>query len=91
MKTKLCLVCGARKDLTKHHLTDSTLKKAEKYGANAFVEEITLCNKCHELVEYEKRKMKWSKKLAIVKKEYYDKGFNDCMERGISSRWGVNK
>ncbi len=76
MEKEYCWVCGGKDRLTIHHLREVKAKRKGKPNG-----EIPLCRDCHDLIEYEKVKIKWNKKLSIVRKKAYNRGFEDGLKR----------
>lgn len=80
---EICLICGSDNDLTDHHLTKVSLKKNPN---PLIIPKIKLCRTCHDLIEFDKQKMKWGKKLKKVRDKAYCQGFADGQDKllGVS-------
>lgn len=81
MQNKLCVICGTKEEITEHHLTERTLRKSGKFKKPLPTIVIDLCRPCHDLVELEKVRMKWSLKLQQAKEKAYKQGYDDALER----------
>ena len=77
----MCWVCGSKKNLTIHHL-----RKVKAKGKGSANGEIPLCRDCHDLIETEKQKMKWNRKLKQVRDKAYREGFANGQDELLGVR-----
>lgn len=65
-----CWLCGTTKNITKHHFE---IRRKRKLG----LKKVPLCRDCHNDVE----ELRKDKKVKRLISQYYDKGFNDSIDK----------